>query len=166
MLETGTSLLMAISGLHIALGGVAWLVAGSWNTVLSSVPLDGLADTATCRVRLRCLRLAYRHATPALRAYLCGLKRRMSVKATGQALVAVANLCCCIAAILLADPLAMISSLWLSVFTVAALIFWYQLAPLRRLLSFTVAATVGAGPPAMRPDVTAGAAADRGFSWG
>ncbi|WP_204313237.1 ComEC/Rec2 family competence protein, partial [Klebsiella michiganensis] len=42
--------------------------------------------------------------------------------------------CCCIAAILLADPLAMISeSLWLSVFAVAALIFWYQLAPLRRL---------------------------------
>jgi competence protein ComEC len=35
--------------------------------------------------------------------------------------------CCCIAAILLADPLAMISeSLWLSVFAVAALIFWYQ----------------------------------------
>ena len=38
---------------------------------------------------------------------------------------------CCIGAILFADPLAALSeSLWLSAFAVAALIFWYQLAPM------------------------------------
>lgn len=38
---------------------------------------------------------------------------------------------CCIGAILFADPLAVLSeSLWLSAFAVAALIFWYQLAPM------------------------------------
>lgn len=38
--------------------------------------------------------------------------------------------CCCLAAILVVDPVAVISqSLWLSAFAVAALLFWYQWFP-------------------------------------
>lgn len=41
---------------------------------------------------------------------------------------------CCLAAILITDPIAILSdSLWLSAFAVAALIFWYQWCPLPSL---------------------------------
>jgi competence protein ComEC len=63
---------------------------------------------------------------PALRtcvALICVVGLRLSAKRWSSWQIWL----CCIGAILFADPLAVLSdSLWLSIFAVAALIFWYQ----------------------------------------
>ncbi|MDK6768976.1 DNA internalization-related competence protein ComEC/Rec2, partial [Klebsiella aerogenes] len=134
MQETGTSHLMAISGLHIALGAsLGWLLVRGIQFFL---PCRWIGWRIPLLVGLGCA-LFYAWLTgmqpPALRtcaALSAGCLLRLQARRWSPWQI----FCCCIAAILLADPLAMISeSLWLSVFAVAALIFWYQLAPLRRL---------------------------------
>lgn len=131
MQETGTAHLMAISGLHIALGAV-----------LGALVMRGVQFFLPCRwihwqipllIGVFCA-LFYAWLTgmqpPALRtcvALVVGVGLRLAGKNWSSW-----QICsCCLAAILFADPLAVLSdSLWLSVFAVATLLFWYRLAPL------------------------------------
>ncbi|HCB1499980.1 TPA: ComEC family protein [Klebsiella michiganensis] len=131
MQETGTSHLMAISGLHIALGAsLGWLLLRGLQFFL---PCRWLSWRAPLLIGLGCA-IFYSWLTgmqpPALRtcaALAVGCWLRLSGKRWSPWQI----WCCCLGAILFADPLAVLSeSLWLSAFAVAALIFWYQWAPI------------------------------------
>ncbi|WP_308564332.1 ComEC family protein [uncultured Klebsiella sp.] len=131
MQETGTSHLMAISGLHIALGAsLGWLLLRGAQFFF---PCRWLGWRAPLLTGLACA-LFYAWLTgmqpPALRtsiALAVGCALRLSGKRWSPWQI----WGCCLGAILFADPLAVLSeSLWLSAFAVAALIFWYQLAPM------------------------------------
>ncbi|OZV02367.1 ComEC family protein [Enterobacter cloacae] len=131
MRETGTLHLMAISGLHIALAAsIVWLLARGFQFLLPAhrihwqIPLlAGLAFAA-------------------FYAWLTGLQPPAMRTVIALAVLATLRITarqwspwqvwfCCIAAILLSDPLAVLSqSLALSGFAVAALIFWFQWLPL------------------------------------
>ncbi|HIB8955588.1 TPA: ComEC family protein [Enterobacter ludwigii] len=133
MRDTGTLHLMAISGLHIALAAsIVWLLArglqflmpGHW--IHWQIPLlAGLLFAA-------------------FYAWLTGLQPPALRTVIALAVLAALRIgarqwspwqvwCCCIAAILISDPLAVLSqSLALSAFAVAALIFWFQWLPLPR----------------------------------
>ena len=131
MQNTGTSHLMAISGLHIALAaslivlllrGLQSLFPGRW--IGWRLPLlAGLAGA-----------VGYAWLTgmqpPALRTCV-GLAVCCALRLSGQRWTAWQVWLCCLGAILVADPLAVLSqSLWLSAFAVAGLIFWFQWLPL------------------------------------
>ena len=131
MQNTGTSHLMAISGLHIALAaslimlllrGVQYILPGRW--IGWRLPLvAGLAGA-----------VGYAWLTgmqpPALRTCL-GLAVCCALRLSGQRWTAWQVWLCCLGAILVADPLAVLSqSLWLSASAVAGLIFWFQWLPL------------------------------------
>ncbi len=131
MQNTGTSHLMAISGLHIALAaslimlllrGVQYILPGRW--IGWRLPLlAGLAG-AVGYARLTGMQ------PPALRTCL-GLAVCCALRLSGQRWTAWQVWLCCLGAILVADPLAVLSqSLWLSAFAVAGLIFWFQWLPL------------------------------------
>ncbi len=131
MQNTGTSHLMAISGLHIALAaslivlllrGVQYILPGRW--IGWRLPLlAGLAGA-----------VGYAWLTgmqpPALRTCV-GLGVCCALRLSGQRWTAWQVWLCCLGAILVTDPLAVLSqSLWLSAFAVAGLIFWFQWVPL------------------------------------
>jgi competence protein ComEC len=131
MRETGTLHLMAISGLHIALAAsLAWLLARGLQFLL---PSHRIHWQMPLLVGL-CFAAFYAWLTglqpPALRtvialAVLAMLRIAARQWSPWQVWV------CCIAAILISDPLAILSqSLLLSAFAVAALIFWFQWLPL------------------------------------
>jgi len=133
MRDTGTLHLMAISGLHIALAAsIVWLVARGLQLLMPGhwihwqIPLlAGLLFAA-------------------FYAWLTGLQPPALRTVIALAVLAALRIgarqwspwqvwCCCIAAILISDPLAVLSqSLALSAFAVAALIFWFQWLPLPR----------------------------------
>ncbi|MHA0871774.1 ComEC family protein [Enterobacter pasteurii] len=131
MRETGTMHLMAISGLHIALAAsVVWLLVrgiqfflpGHW--IRWPVPL--LAGL--------CFAAFYAWLTglqpPALRTVVA-LAVLAALRMSGRQWSPWQVWLACVAAILIFDPLAVLSqSLALSAFAVAALIFWYQWLPL------------------------------------
>ncbi|MFV7474726.1 ComEC family protein [Enterobacter pseudoroggenkampii] len=131
MRETGTLHLMAISGLHIALAAsLVWLLARGLQFLLPSH-----------RVHWQMPLLAGL-CFAAFYAWLTGLQPPALRTAIALAVLAILRIAarqwspwqvwgCCIAAILISDPLAVLSqSLALSAFAVAALIFWFQWLPL------------------------------------
>jgi len=131
MRETGTLHLMAISGLHIALAAsLVWLLARGLQFLLPSH-----------RVHWQMPLLAGL-CFAAFYAWLTGLLPPALRTAIALAVLAILRIAarqwspwqvwgCCIAAILISDPLAVLSqSLALSAFAVAALIFWFQWLPL------------------------------------
>lgn len=131
MRETGTLHLMAISGLHIALAAsLVWLLARGLQFLLPSHRVHWQ------RPLLAGLCFA------AFYAWLTGLQPPALRTAIALAVLAILRIAarqwspwqvwvCCIAAILISDPLAVLSqSLALSAFAVAALIFWFQWLPL------------------------------------
>jgi competence protein ComEC len=131
MRETGTLHLMAISGLHIALAAsLAWLLARGLQFLLPSHRIHWQMPLLAGL----CFAAFYAWLTglqpPALRtvialAVLAMLRNAARRWSPWQVWV------CCIAAILISDPLAVLSqSLALSAFAVAALIFWFQWLPL------------------------------------
>ena len=133
MRETGTGHLMAISGLHIALAasvvwllvrGIQFFIPGRW--VSWRAPL----------VAGFCFAAFYAWLTgmqpPALRTVV-SLGACLALQLSGRLWSPWQVWRVCIAAILLADPLAVLShSLLLSAFAVAVLIFWYQWVPAPR----------------------------------
>ncbi|POP49190.1 ComEC family protein [Superficieibacter electus] len=131
MQQTGTSHLMAISGLHIALGAsLGWLLVRAIQFFLPCrliswrAPLAGAFICAALYAWLTGLQ------PPALRTVVA-LGMWYGLRLTGRQWSAWDIWLCCIAAMLFCDPLAVLSqSLWLSAFAVAALIFWYQWMPL------------------------------------
>ncbi|HAT1680457.1 TPA: ComEC family protein [Klebsiella oxytoca] len=131
MQETGTSHLMAISGLHIALGAtLGWLLLRGLQFFLPCRWLGWRAPLLTGLASAIFYAWLTGIQPPALRtcvALFVGCALRLSGKRWSPWQLWL----CCIGAILFADPLAALSeSLWLSAFAVAALIFWYQLAPM------------------------------------
>ncbi|RAT14116.1 MULTISPECIES: ComEC family protein [Lonsdalea] len=129
--QTGTMHLMAISGLHIALAALfGWGLARGVQCLLPvhrigyRFPLVVGLSAALCYVWLAGCN------PPAVRAGLAlsvwTLLRLMGVSCTPwQVWLG------CVALILTGDPLSVLSdSFWLSSLAVAALIFWYQWAPL------------------------------------
>ena len=131
MRETGTLHLMAISGLHIALAAsIVWLLARGFQFLLPAYRIHWQIPLLT--------RLAF----AAFYAWLTGLQPPAMRTVIALAVLATLRITarqwspwqvwfCCIAAILLSDPLAVLSqSLALSAFAVAALIFWFQWLPL------------------------------------
>jgi competence protein ComEC len=131
MRETGTLHLMAISGLHIALAAsLAWLLGRGLQFLLPSHRIHWQMPLLAGL----CFAAFYAWLTglqpPALRtvialAVLAMLRIAARRWSPWQVWV------CCIAAILISDPLAVLSqSLALSAFAVAALIFWFQWLPL------------------------------------
>ncbi len=92
--------------------------------------MDSLADAiagrhfcAICYARLTGLQ------PPALRT-VAALSVWGGLKLSGRQWSGWQVWCCCLAAIIFADPVAVISqSLWLSAFAVAGLLFWYQWFP-------------------------------------
>ncbi len=131
MQQTGTSHLMAISGLHIALGAsLGWLL------------IRGLQFFLPCRLISWRIPLIFAFLCAAFYAWLTGLQPPAlrtivalgiwyGLRLSGRQWSPWDIWLCCLGAILFFDPLAILSqSLWLSVFAVAALIFWYQWLPL------------------------------------
>ncbi|MER1405194.1 ComEC family protein [Enterobacter cloacae] len=131
MRETGTSHLMAISGLHIALAAsIVWLLARGIQFLLPcqwirwQMPLLAGLFFAAFYAWLTGLQ------PPALRTVIA-LAVLAALRIGARQWSAWQVWCSCIAAILIVDPLAVLSqSLALSAFAVAALIFWYQWLPL------------------------------------
>ncbi|MEB6116006.1 ComEC family protein [Enterobacter roggenkampii] len=130
MRETGTLHLMAISGLHIALAAsLVWLLARGLQFLLPShrvhwqMPLLAGLFFAAFYAWLTGLQ------PPALRTIIA-LAVLALLRITGRQWSPWQVWSCCIAAILINDPLAVLSqSLVLSAFAVAALIFWFQWLP-------------------------------------
>ncbi len=131
MRETGTIHLMAISGLHIALAAsVVWLLARGVQFFLPChfinwrMPLLAGLFFAAFYAWLTGLQ------PPALRTVI-SLATFAALRLSGRCWSAWQVWLCCVAAILVADPMSVLSqSLVLSAFAVAALIFWYQWLPL------------------------------------
>lgn len=128
--QTGTSHLMAISGLHISLvamigwlltRGAQWLLPGRW--IDWRMPLYASFACGCLYAWLSGLQ------PPALRTIIAaGIW--LWLKLNGRRWPSWDVWLCCVAAILIADPLAILAqSLWLSAFAVATLIFWYQWGP-------------------------------------
>ena len=130
MRDTGTAHLMAISGLHIAFAALLFAVLLRGVQFLLPVslihwqhPLIGGLICAAFYAWLTGLQ------PPALRTVVALLVWG-ALKLTGRQWSGWSVWCCCLAAILIVDPVAVISqSLWLSAFAVAALLFWYQWFP-------------------------------------
>ena len=133
MRETGTLHLMAISGLHIALAAsIAWLLVRGiqfflpCNWVYWQMPVLGGLFFAAFYAWLTGLQ------PPALRTVI-SLAVLAALRISARRWTPWQVWFCCVAAILIFDPLAVLSqSLALSAFAVAALIFWYQWLPLPR----------------------------------
>ncbi|MCE9887243.1 ComEC family protein [Kluyvera intermedia] len=131
MQQTGTSHLMAISGLHIALGAsLGWLLIRSiqfflpcwlinWRLPLIAALLTGLAYAMLTGMQ-----------PPALRTVVAAAIW-YALRLRGRQWTGWEVWLCCLAAIVFIDPLAVLSdSLWLSAYAVGVLIFWYQWLPL------------------------------------
>lgn len=130
MRETGTAHLMAISGLHIALTailggllarGVQFLFPAHW--INWRLPLYVGVIFAAWYAWLTGMQ------PPAFRTAI-SLAVWAALRLSGRQWTSWQVWSCCVAGILLVDPIAILSqSLWLSAFAVAALIFWYQWLP-------------------------------------
>ena len=129
--QTGTAHLMAISGLHISLAALfGWLLARAGQIFLPmgwispALPLTVSWLTAAGYVWLSGANF------PAIRALLA-LSLWLVLRIRGVRCSPWQVWLWCVGLILLTDPLAVLSSsLWLSCLAVAALIFWFQWAPL------------------------------------
>jgi competence protein ComEC len=122
---TGTSHLISISGLHIALvaGGVAWLVRRGWGRVpgllLRIAPIDAAALSGLVAAVLYALLAGF--AIPTLRALimLAVVLGRTALRRAGPGEAPLAQ---AFAAVLLVDPFApLFPGFWLSFLAVAAL---------------------------------------------
>ncbi|MEW7314275.1 ComEC family protein [Buttiauxella gaviniae] len=134
--QSGTAHLMAISGMHISLAAmVGWLIA---RLVQFAFPAH--------RIHFRMPLLASVFAAaiytwlaggnpPAARA-LIGVTIWLFLRLQGRYWSSWEVWLCCIAGILIYDPLTVLSdSFLLSVLAVASLIFWYQWMPLPRFIA-------------------------------
>lgn len=129
--QTGTAHLMAISGLHIGLAaGFGWLAGRvlqfflPQRWIVAGLPLALGWFTAAGYVWLSGANF------PAVRGLLA-LSLWLVLRLRGIHCHAWQVWLCCVALILVTDPLSVLSnSLWLSSTAVAALIFWFQWAPL------------------------------------
>jgi competence protein ComEC len=132
--QTGTSHLMAISGLHISLVAmIGWAITRGMQRLLPCRWIDWRMPLCASFM----IALAYAWLSglqpPALRTIIAtGVW--VWLRLSGRRWTPWEVWLCCIAAILILDPLAVLAqSLWLSAFAVATLIFWYQWVPRGRV---------------------------------
>nr|WP_113867017.1 ComEC family protein [Brenneria salicis]NMN91398.1 competence protein ComEC [Brenneria salicis ATCC 15712 = DSM 30166]RBP61760.1 competence protein ComEC [Brenneria salicis ATCC 15712 = DSM 30166]RLM30491.1 ComEC family protein [Brenneria salicis ATCC 15712 = DSM 30166] len=129
--QTGTMHLMSISGLHIALAaGFGWLLA---RAIQFGLPVHWIGYRLPL---LTSVLIAWGYVwlaggnPPAVRAALA-LSVWLALKISGVLCSPWQVWLWCVAMILLCDPISVLSdSFWLSCLAVAALIFWFQWAPL------------------------------------
>ena len=131
--QTGTAHLMAISGLHISLlGMLGWGAARGLQLLLPARYLSWRLSLICGLAAMIFYSWLSGFQPPAQRtvvAATCWTLLRLS----GRSWSSVDVWLCCIAAIVLVDPMAMLSeSLWLSAFAVGVLIFWYKWVPMAR----------------------------------
>ncbi|MFP1591096.1 ComEC/Rec2 family competence protein [Escherichia coli] len=123
------------------------------------IPLIG----GICWCRFLCL--VDGNATPALRTVVA-LATWGMLKLSGRQWSGWDVWICCLAAILLMDPVAILSqSLWLSAAAVAALIFWYQWFPCPEWHARRIACSCFPHPSATGYHTSAYARANRHISW-
>ncbi|MRS13716.1 ComEC family protein [Enterobacteriaceae bacterium RIT691] len=128
--QTGTAHLLAISGLHVSLvallGGMvvrALQYCFPCRWIAWQAPLAGGFLLASVYAWLSGFQLPAERTLIAAGCWLC-------LRFSGRRWSAWAIWLCCIAGILLWDPIAVLAqSFWLSAFAVAALIFWYRWGP-------------------------------------
>ena len=131
MQQTGTSHLMAISGLHIALGAsLGWLLVRGIQFFLPSRLISWRLPLLAGWVCAMAYAMLTGMQPPALRTVVAaGIW--YSLRLSGRQWTGWEVWLCCLATIVFLDPLAALSdSLWLSAFAVGTLIFWYQWVPL------------------------------------
>jgi len=131
MRQTGTAHLMAISGLHIALA--AMLGGVVTRGIQFYFPAHRINWALPLLAGVLCA-IGYAYLTglqpPALRTAI-SLSVWATLRLSGRLWSPWQVWLCCVAAILFIDPISVLSySLWLSAFTVAALLFWYQWLPM------------------------------------
>ncbi|WNN70419.1 ComEC family protein [Kluyvera cryocrescens] len=133
MQQTGTSHLMAISGLHIALGAsLGWLFVRGVQFFLPGWLICWRLPSVVALFTAIGYAMLTGMQPPALRTVVAA-SMWYALRLSGRQWTAWEVWLCCLAAIVFIDPLAVLSdSLWLSVFAVGVLIFWYQWAPLPR----------------------------------
>jgi len=132
--QTGTSHLMAISGLHISLVAMlGWAIIRGMQRVLPCRWIDWRMPLGVSFVVALIYAWLSGLQPPALRTIIAtGVW--LLLRLSGRRWTPWEVWVCCIAAILVLDPLALLAqSLWLSAFAVATLIFWYQWMPPLRL---------------------------------
>lgn len=137
--KTGTAHLLAISGLHISLMAMlGWGVIRGVQRVLPCRWIDWRMPLFGAFIAAALYSWISGFQPPAQRTLIaagCWLLLRLSGKRWRSWEVWV----CCVAAILLMEPLAILSqSLWLSAFAVAALIFWYQWVPCQTICGSSI----------------------------
>lgn len=132
--QTGTAHLLAISGLHVSLVALLgyWIVRAG-QALLPCRRIDWRIPLIGGFIAAAVYSWLSGFHPPAQRTLLaagCWLLLRLS----GRYWKAWEVWQCCIAMILVFDPLAILAqSLWLSAFAVAALIYWYQWMPYRQI---------------------------------
>ena len=129
--QTGTAHLMAISGLHISLlGMLGWGAARALQLVMPGRYLSWRLPLVCALLAMSAYGWLSGFQPPAQRtvvAAACWTLLRLS----GRSWSSLDVWLCCIAAILLLDPVAALSeSLWLSAFAVGVLIFWFRWVPM------------------------------------
>ena len=130
MQQTGTSHLMAISGLHIALGAsLGWLFIRGIQFFLPGWLIGWRLPSLFGLVAGVAYAMLTGMQPPALRTVVAAAIW-YALRISGRRWTGWEVWLCCLAAIVFIDPLAVLSdSLWLSVFAVWVLIFWYQWVP-------------------------------------
>ncbi|MGK7245406.1 ComEC family protein [Buttiauxella agrestis] len=131
--QSGTAHLMAISGMHISLAAmVGWLLARLLQLSFPAHRIHYRMPLIASVIAAGVYTWLAGGNPPAVRA-LIGLNIWLLLKLQGRSWSGWEVWLCCIAGILIYDPLAVLSdSFWLSILAVAALIFWYQWMPLPR----------------------------------
>ncbi|NDL62922.1 ComEC family protein [Enterobacteriales bacterium SAP-6] len=129
--QTGTAHLMAISGLHISLAALfGWLVARGGQFFLPLRLVSPVLPLAVSWLSAAGYVWISGVNFPAVRALLA-LSLWILLRMRGVHCGAWQVWLWCVALILVTDPLSVLSSsLWLSCLAVAALVFWFQWAPL------------------------------------
>lgn len=136
LMKTGVAHLMAISGLHISLAAAfAWGLARGVQYLLPAHYIGYRFPLIVGWLMALCYVWLAGGQPPAMRAFIA-LSLWFWLRLNGVSCTSWQIWLWCICLLLLCDPLSVLSdSLWLSALAVAALIFWFEWAPLPRRFS-------------------------------
>lgn len=136
LMKTGVAHLMAISGLHISLAAAfAWGLARGVQYLLPARYIGYRFPLIVGWLMALCYVWLAGGQPPAMRAFIA-LSLWFWLRLNGVACTSWQIWLWCISLLLLCDPMSVLSdSLWLSALAVAALIFWFEWAPLPRRFS-------------------------------
>ncbi|WP_280922706.1 ComEC family protein [Serratia fonticola] len=136
LMKTGVAHLMAISGLHISLAAAfAWGLARGVQFLLPARYIGYRLPLVISWLMALCYVWLAGGQPPAMRAFIA-LSLWLWLRLKGVSCTSWQIWLWCISLLLLCDPMSVLSdSFWLSALAVAALIFWFEWAPLPRRFS-------------------------------